>query len=123
MNPDAIAGELAANDRPGVDGPAGRHVPPGNRPGASSGPDQDKPDLDAMAAKFGIDEPDPDGERASEAAQQTAAAAFPENHSALAELTSPEMAETIKSLARVAGVALGVGVLIVRPIVRRIRRR
>ncbi len=75
-----------------------------------------------MAAKLGIDEPDPQGERAREAAQRQAAARH-QADSALAQLTSPETAERIKTGARAVGVALGVGILVIRPLLRRIRGR
>ncbi len=67
LTPDSIEGELRATDRPSPKGSTGP-VPPGNRPGAHGASDQDKPDLAKFAEKLGIDEPDPDGERAHQAA-------------------------------------------------------
>lgn len=67
LSPDAIGGELKAKSRPGAKGNTGP-VPKGNVPGQHSGPDSDKPDLDRFAEKLGIDEPDPTGERAHQAA-------------------------------------------------------
>lgn len=66
LDPDGIAGDLAAAPPPGTTGDAGP-VPDGNRPGHRPADEQDKPDLDAFAAKLGTDrrpaeapEPDPD---------------------------------------------------------------
>ncbi len=73
QSPDSIKGELEARDRPEREGNTGP-VPPGNQPLASSGSDQDQPDLDDFAAKFGIDEADPDDENAAQAAAQTVSA-------------------------------------------------
>ncbi len=67
LSPDAIAGELKAYDRP-ESGRTKGPVPPGNRPGTHDGPDADKPDMDRFAERLGIDKPDPDGERAHQAA-------------------------------------------------------
>ena len=58
LAPDAIEGELEASSFPTPSGGDG-HVPKGNRPGSTSGPVQDKPDLDAMAAKLGAHKADP----------------------------------------------------------------
>lgn len=55
LAPDSIAGELDAKTRPGSSGETGP-VPAANQPGASSGPVQDKPDLDRFAERFGITE-------------------------------------------------------------------
>lgn len=55
LSPDSIKGELEAHDRPERGGHTGP-VPPGNKALANSGPDQDQPDLDAFATKFGIEE-------------------------------------------------------------------
>lgn len=74
VNPDAIGDELQAEKFPGTSGEPGT-VPPGNQPGPSTGGDQDKPDLAAFAAKYGIDEEDPSGDRAAEAAEAQVAAA------------------------------------------------
>lgn len=51
--PDSIGGELDAKKRPGSSGSTGP-VPAANQAGGSSGPVQDKPDLDKFAEKFGI---------------------------------------------------------------------
>ena len=53
LAPDSIAGELDSKKRPGSSGATGP-VPAGNRAGSSSGPVQDKPDLDRFAEKLGI---------------------------------------------------------------------
>jgi hypothetical protein len=53
LAPDSIQGELDARKHPGRSGEIGP-VPAANRPGASSGPQQDKPDLDRFAEKFGM---------------------------------------------------------------------
>ena len=53
LAPDSIGGELDAKKHPGSSGATGP-VPAANQPGASSGPVQDKPDMDRFAAKLGI---------------------------------------------------------------------
>jgi hypothetical protein len=95
QDPDAVGGQLEAQRVPDADGDAGP-VPPGNRPGPKRGrankAPQDKPDLDAFAAKLGIDEPDPDGERAAEAAQEQVQAEHEERARAAEERAAFERA-------------------------------
>jgi hypothetical protein len=91
LSPDSIAGELKARKGGTKSGNTGP-VPKGNTPGRGGkggggkggggkggggkhrvGTDKvsDKPDLDDFAEKLGIDQKDPDGERAHEAAVET----------------------------------------------------
>ena len=53
LNPDAVEGELAAHDRPSDNGPVGE-IPDEQRPGHHPDHEQDKPDLDAFAARLGV---------------------------------------------------------------------
>ncbi len=103
MNPDAIGDELEAERFPAADGSPGT-VPPDNRPGPSSGGDQDKPDLDKFAAKYGIDETDPSGDRAAEAAEAQVAAARDEGGSFLT--STP-----LRIALGIVGLAVGIEVL------------
>lgn len=82
LTPEAIEGELNAKRGPGADDRTGT-VPPENQPGQTSGSDPDKPDLDAFAAKYGIDEEDPSGDRAAEAASAQVSAAHEDGGSFL----------------------------------------
>lgn len=67
---DAVAGVLEGQDRPGTSGPAGP-IPEDNQPGHHPAHEQDKPDLDAFAARLGVVEPEqrsdaqPEGEQAA----------------------------------------------------------
>jgi hypothetical protein len=55
---DAVAGVLAGQDRPATGGPAGP-IPEDNQPGHHPAHEQDKPDLDAFAARLGVVEAEP----------------------------------------------------------------
>lgn len=55
QDPDSVAGVLEGQDQPGVGGPAGP-VPADNQPGHHPPEEQDKPDLDAFAARLGVAE-------------------------------------------------------------------
>ena len=59
QDPDSVAGVLEAQDQPGVGGPAGP-IPADNQPGHHPAKEQDKPDLDAFAARLGVVEGDGD---------------------------------------------------------------
>lgn len=52
-----MAGVLEGQDQPGVSGPAGP-IPEDNQPGHHPAKEQDKPDLDAFAARLGVTEGD-----------------------------------------------------------------
>ncbi|AXV05450.1 hypothetical protein DVS28_a0749 [Euzebya pacifica] len=54
MDLDNVAGNLEARDQPGRSGGKGRPVPADNRQGHHPAHEQDKPDLDKFAAKFGL---------------------------------------------------------------------
>lgn len=64
---DAVAGVLEGQDRPGTSGPAGP-VPEDNQPGHHPAHEQDKPDLDAFAARLGVVEREPAAAAAEPAA-------------------------------------------------------
>jgi hypothetical protein len=55
---DAVAGVLEGQDRPSTSGPAGP-IPEDNQPGHHPVHEQDKPDLDAFAARLGVVEAEP----------------------------------------------------------------
>lgn len=64
LTPDSLADELAARKQPTSDGETGP-VPADNRPVSGSGPVQDKPDLDAFAAKLGLRDGEDDADAAA----------------------------------------------------------
>jgi len=47
--------------------PSAFNMPPANEPGSGSGEEQDKPDLDAMATRFGADREPSEEERSDDA--------------------------------------------------------
>jgi hypothetical protein len=117
LNPDAIEGNLGAARRPTAKGNTGP-VPPGNRSGATNGGDPDKPDLSKFAAKLGIDEPDPDGERAAEAAHESV-----EHASDGLVGTAANMLRTTSKVALGAiGLGVGAAAWAVPKVVQRVRR-
>lgn len=61
LEPDSIESELEARDQPGTDGETGP-VPEANRPGHHPDEEQDQPDLDDFAEKFGAVPPAADGD-------------------------------------------------------------
>ena len=82
MDLDNVAGNLEARDQPGRSGGKGRPVPADNRQGHHPAHEQDKPDLDKFAAKFGLvdeavdetvdEEASPDGLRTNAAPSSAA---------------------------------------------------
>lgn len=119
LTPDAVEGELDARSRPDPKGRTGP-VPPANRAGGPppSGSDPDKPDLDRFAAKLGIDEPDPDGERAAEAARASV-----QPRDGILGTVSHLVDRTSTVTVGVVGLAAGAAAWLLPKLVRRLRRR
>ena len=61
QDPDSVAGILEGQDQPGASGPSGP-IPVDNQPGHHPAHEQDKPDLNAFAARLGVTEPAPGAE-------------------------------------------------------------
>jgi hypothetical protein len=117
LSPDAIEGDLAAAPRPTATGNTGP-VPPSNRAGSASGGVQDKPDLAKFAAKLGIDEPDPDGDRAAEAAHeqvQAAAKQAAEEEETVREAVTAHRAGSAEEIREMAAVGRGDQVAVADP--------
>jgi hypothetical protein len=55
QDPDSAAAVIEGQSQPGADAPRGP-VPPENQPGHHPAEEQDKPDLDAFAARLGVSE-------------------------------------------------------------------
>lgn len=109
LDPDHVETGLQGQRKPKADGPTGP-VPPENAPGHHPPKEQDKPDLDAFAAKLGTDPKAPaatNARKAPRAAQKKSPAAPPKveatpaKRPAAAPTSRPESAPTSREAAQV----------------------
>lgn len=100
LDPDHIETEVSTEPHAPRDEPGGGPVPPENRPGHQPAEDQDKPDLDAFAERFGVasdDEPEADAqpESESEATPEPERESSPVSHLMAAASTARDLAQPV----------------------------
>jgi len=119
---DAVAGVVEGQRQPGTEGPSGP-VPPDNQPGHHPAEEQDKPDLEAFAARLGITDSPPDNGAAATGPPTADPTARPATSPSPGRSThAPSPSPAPRGNRRMARLATAAGLLVAALLIRRRRR-